>query len=137
MAFLVGPAKAGGEDGGIGAEFGQEGADAGDLVREFVGPGQGNGDGPDGTADLRRGEVDLGLLCEGGAGGGRRGIGIGAQPADEAALFLGGALVIQGDETGEECLLEGFVPRDVGEIAPFRRLRARLGRSRRGSGGGG
>jgi hypothetical protein len=27
-----------------------------------------------------------------------------AQPADEAALFLGGALVVEGDEAGEELL---------------------------------
>jgi hypothetical protein len=26
------------------------------------------------------------------------------QPADEAALFLGGALVVEGDEAGEEFL---------------------------------
>ena len=29
-----------------------------------------------------------------------------AQPADEAALFFGGALVVEGDEAGEELLFE-------------------------------
>ena len=32
----------------------------------------------------------------------------GAEPADEAALFLGGAFVVQGGEAGEEGLLQGF-----------------------------
>ena len=31
-----------------------------------------------------------------------------AQPADEAALFPGGALVVEGDEAGEEGLVDGF-----------------------------
>ena len=37
-------------------------------------------------------------------GGG--GLVVGAEPADEAALFLGGAFVVEGDEAGEERLLE-------------------------------
>ena len=32
----------------------------------------------------------------------------GAEPADEAALFLGGAFVVEGDEAGEEGLLKGL-----------------------------
>lgn len=118
LAFLVGPAEAGGEGDGIGAGFGDQGADAGDLFGEFVGPGQGRGDGPDDTADLRCGEVDFGLLFDGGARGGGGILILGTQPADESALFLGGALVVEGDEAGEEFLFEGFVPRGGGEIVP-------------------
>ena len=40
--------------------------------------------------------------------GGGGGLVVGAEPADEAALFLGGAFVVEGDEAGEEGLLEGF-----------------------------
>ena len=32
----------------------------------------------------------------------------GAEPADAAALFLGGAFVVEGDEAREEGLLQGF-----------------------------
>ena len=37
--------------------------------------------------------------------GGGGGLVVGAEPADEAALFPGGAFVVEGDEAGEEkCL---------------------------------
>ena len=40
--------------------------------------------------------------------GGGGGLVVGAEPADEAALFLGGAFVVEGDEAGEEGLLQAF-----------------------------
>ena len=55
------------------------------------------------------GEVDFFLFVGGGIRlGGGGGLVVGAEPADEAALFLGGAFVVEGDEAGEEGLLQGF-----------------------------
>jgi hypothetical protein len=48
------------------------------------------------------GEVDLGLLFDGGAGGGGGTLVIGPQPAAEAVLFLAAPLVIEGDLAGED-----------------------------------
>lgn len=53
FALFVGAAESGGEGGGVGPGFGEEGADQGDLGGEFVGPGEGGRDGPDGSTDLR------------------------------------------------------------------------------------
>jgi hypothetical protein len=53
--FPVGSVRLGarGKGGGVGAVLGEEGADLRDPGGQFVGPGQGDGYGPDGTAGFR------------------------------------------------------------------------------------
>jgi len=48
------------------------------------------------------------LLLDRGGGGGYGALVLGPQPADESALLLGGAFVVQGGEAGGEFLFEGF-----------------------------
>ena len=99
-AFLVFAAETSGKllrgGGGVG---GEELADQGDLIGEAVGPGNGRfgignwrlgGIGAGDGALLRRPMIAATVLI------------VRAEPANEAALFLGGALVVEGDEAGEE-----------------------------------
>jgi len=108
LTLFVRFAKGGGESGGIGAELGNELFNKGDLFGQFGGPGL--GDRGRKSHDLRYIYVET---VEGGLVGfflfSLLGILIlGPQPADEAAFLFGGALVIEGDEAGEELLLEGL-----------------------------
>ena len=106
-AFGVLFAEEGGEGFGVGAVGGDLFLDEGDLGGEGFGPGEFFGGGGSGGWG---GEGDFLLLVGGGGGGavGGGGLVFGAEPADEAALFLGGAFVVEGDEAGEEGLLQGF-----------------------------
>ena len=102
-ALFVFAAETGGEGFGVLAGGGDEFIDGGDLGGEFGGPVE-NGHGGGGVwgGVIVAGEADFGLL----GGGGDGSLVVRAEVADEAALFFRGALVVEGDEVGEDLLFE-------------------------------
>lgn len=113
--------------GGLGAE-GEEAADGFDLVGHGFGPGGLFGRFGRGVG----GGLGFGFECGGGLGG-FGGLVVGAQPADVALGFFGGAFGVEGDEPVEEfffgfCLVGGLVRQRgggagaayeaVGEVVP-------------------
>lgn len=105
-AFFGFAAEAGGERFGVLAGGGQEFADGSDLGGQVGGPGE-DFDGK-GAGRAVGGISGFGAGQGRGDGSGGGCLVIGAEVADEAALLLGGALVVEGDEAGEEFLLGRF-----------------------------
>jgi hypothetical protein len=75
------------------------------LFGHGFGPSEGSGDGRGGFLVVGKG--DFGLLG-GGSGGGTGGLIVGAQPADQPALFFRRPFVVERDEAGEQLLFENF-----------------------------
>ena len=105
------------EEGGVGAEFGEEGLEGGDLLGEDFGPLELLGGGFDeGLLAGREGEVLLG-----GALGAFGILEVGAEVANLALRLFGGALVVEVDEALQEDLFVFFEVRGDGlvELAGF------------------
>ena len=135
LPLFVRFAEGGGEGGGIGAVLGDALFDKGNLFGEFGGPGLGGRDhrsGAPGSATMRSATIPGRLFDPEITLRHRSRCGIlilGPQPADEAAFLFGGALVVEGDEAGEELLLEGlgFGAAAGDEIGEGHRRRGEIG----------